>query len=76
MSLAEVLEATHGRLLSGPAAAVFERLVICLVPGLGTLIVVLLGLVTAGSEQTTGEPSGAILAARIPAVHLLATLFG
>ena len=50
---------------------VFVLLVICLVLGLGTFIVVLLGLVTAGSEQTTGEPSGAILAS-----HLLAALFG
>ena len=49
---------------------VFVLLVICLVLGLGTFIVVLIGLVTAGSEQTTGEPSGAILGA-----HWLAALF-
>jgi hypothetical protein len=40
---------------------VFVLLVICLVLGLGTFLAVLFGLVTAGSDQTTGEPSGAIL---------------
>ncbi|MGN6867051.1 MAG: hypothetical protein ACTHMY_01480 [Solirubrobacteraceae bacterium] len=39
---------------------VFVLLVICLVLGLGTFLAVLFGLVTAGSDQTTGEPSGAI----------------
>lgn len=42
---------------------VFALLVICLVLGLGTFIAVLVALVTAGSDQTTGEPSGAILGA-------------
>jgi hypothetical protein len=40
---------------------VFVLLVICLILGLGTFLAVLFGLVTAGSDQTTGEPSGAIL---------------
>ena len=53
----------------------FVLLVICLVLGLGTFIVVLLGLVTAGSDQTTGEPSGAILGAHAAGLRLLA-LFG
>src|SRR5262249_41756882 len=55
---------------------VLVLLVICLVLGLGTFFVVLLGLVTAGSDQTTGEPSGAVLGAHSPAMHLLAALFG
>jgi hypothetical protein len=38
-------------------------LVICLVLGIGTFLVVLFGLATAGSDQTTGEPSGVILGA-------------
>ena len=41
---------------------VFVLLIICLVLGLGTFLAVLFGLVTASSDQTTGEPSGAILA--------------
>jgi hypothetical protein len=40
---------------------VFVLLVLCLVLGIGTFIAVLIGLVTAGSSQTTGEPSGAVL---------------
>jgi hypothetical protein len=40
---------------------VFVLLVICLVLGIGTFVAVLIGLITAGSDQTTGEPSGAIL---------------
>jgi hypothetical protein len=40
---------------------VFVLLIICLVLGLGTFLAVLFGLVTAHSDQTTGEPSGAIL---------------
>jgi len=39
-------------------------LAICLVLGLGTFIAVLIALVTAPTGQTTGEPSGVILAAR------------
>jgi hypothetical protein len=38
-------------------------LVICVVLGLGTFLVVLFGLVTAPTDKTTGEPSGAVLAA-------------
>jgi hypothetical protein len=38
-------------------------LVICLMLGIGTFLVVLFGLATAGSDQTTGEPSGVILGA-------------
>jgi hypothetical protein len=41
---------------------VLVLLVICLVLGLGTFFAVLFGLVSAGSDQTTGEPSGTILA--------------
>jgi hypothetical protein len=40
---------------------VFVLLVVCLVLGIGTFLVVLFGLVTAGPDQTTGEPTGAIL---------------
>jgi hypothetical protein len=39
-------------------------LVICLVLGVGTFIAVIVALVTAPSDQTTGEPSGAILGAQ------------
>ena len=39
--------------------------VVCLVLGLGTFLAVLFGLVTASSDQTTGEPSGAILGAHV-----------
>jgi hypothetical protein len=42
---------------------VFVLLVVCLVLGIGTFLAVLFGLVTAGSDQTTGEPSGAVLGA-------------
>lgn len=44
---------------------VFALLVICLVLGLGTFLAVVIGLLTAGSGQTTGEPSGAILGVRL-----------
>jgi len=40
---------------------VFVLLVVCLVLGIGTFVAVLIALATAGSDQTTGEPSGAIL---------------
>jgi hypothetical protein len=40
---------------------VFVLLVVCLVLGLGTFLAVLISLVTAGSGQTTGEPSGVII---------------
>ena len=39
-------------------------LVICIVLGLGTFIAVIVALVTASTDQTTGEPSGAILGAQ------------
>ena len=39
-------------------------LIICLVLGLGTFIAVLIALATAPTDQTTGEPSGAILGAQ------------
>jgi hypothetical protein len=39
---------------------VFVLLVICLVLGLGTFLAVVFGLITAGSTQTNGEPSGVI----------------
>jgi hypothetical protein len=42
---------------------VLVLLVICLVLGIGTFLVVLFGLATAPSDQTTGEPSGVILGA-------------
>jgi hypothetical protein len=42
----------------------FVLLIVCLVLGLGTFLAVLFGLVTAPSDQTTGEPSGAILGAQ------------
>jgi hypothetical protein len=39
---------------------VLVLLVVCLVLGLGTFFAVIFGLITAGSSQTTGEPSGVI----------------
>lgn len=39
---------------------VFVLLVVCVVLGLGTFIAVIISLITAGSTQTTGEPSGVI----------------
>ena len=42
---------------------VLVLLIVCIVLGLGTFIAVVIGLVTAPTDQTTGEPSGAILAA-------------
>jgi hypothetical protein len=38
-------------------------LVVCLVLGIGTFLAVVISLVTAPTDQTTGEPSGAILGA-------------
>lgn len=35
-------------------------LVICIVLGLGTFLAVILGLITAPSSTTTGEPSGTV----------------
>jgi len=42
---------------------VLVLLVICLVLGIGTFLVVVFGLATAPTDQTTGEPSGAIMGA-------------
>lgn len=41
---------------------VFLLVVISLVLGIGTFLAVIFGLITAPTDQTTGEPSGAILA--------------
>jgi hypothetical protein len=35
-------------------------LVVCLILGLGTFLVVMFGLISAGSTTTTGEPEGLI----------------
>jgi hypothetical protein len=43
---------------------VLVLLIICIVLGLGTFIAVVIGLVTAPTDQTTGEPSGSILGAQ------------
>jgi hypothetical protein len=47
---------------------VLVLLVICLVLGLGTFLAVLFGLVSAGSDTTSGDPSGviALLGAIVP----------
>ena len=50
-------------------------LMICIVLGLGTFIAVLVALVTAPAAQTTGEPSGAIMAAHA-ALQALRAVFG
>ncbi len=39
---------------------VFVLFVICVVLGLGTFLAVIFGLISAGSNTTSGEPSGAI----------------
>jgi hypothetical protein len=39
--------------------------IICLVLGLGTFLVVVFGLLSAGSSKTTGEPSGVIALATV-----------
>jgi hypothetical protein len=39
---------------------VLALLVICVVLGLGTFVAVLFGLVSSGSDVTTGDPSGVI----------------
>jgi hypothetical protein len=46
---------------------VFVLLVICVVLGMGTFLAVIFGLIGAGSNTTTGEPSGALL----PALRLI-----
>jgi len=50
-------------LRANPQALVL--LVICLVLGLGTFLAVVVALLTAGSDQTTGEPSGIIFVAHV-----------
>jgi hypothetical protein len=52
---------------------VFLLVVICVILGLGTFIAVVVGLATSGQSAPTGEPSGAILAAR---ALLAQALFG
>lgn len=47
---------------------VLVLLVVCLVLGLGTFVAVLIALLTAGSVQTTGEPSGVILGTHVIAL--------
>ena len=56
---------------------VFVLVVICIVLGFGTFLAVVLGLLTAGSGQTTGEPSGAVMRAYalIAGTHALITGF-
>ncbi len=39
---------------------VLVLLIVCVVLGLGTFLVVVIALITAGSTKTTGEPSGVI----------------
>ena len=53
---------------------VLALLVVCLVLGIGTFLVVVFGLVTAPTDQTTGEPSGAILGAHLGLQALRAAL--
>ena len=43
-------------------------LVICLVLGLGTALIVLFGIVSAGSTRTTGQPEGLITAFQLLAI--------
>ena len=47
-------------LRANPQVAVL--LVVCVVLGLGTFLVVVIALATAGSSTTNGEPSGAVQA--------------
>jgi hypothetical protein len=49
-------------LRANPQVAVL--VVICIVLGFGTFVAVVIGLVTAPTDQTTGEPSGAMLGAQ------------
>jgi hypothetical protein len=51
-------------------------LVICVVLGLGTFIAVIVALITAPTDQTTGEPSGVILGAQAGWHAVQATLAG
>ncbi len=45
---------------------VFVLLLICVVLGVGTFLAVIFGLISAGSNTPSGEPSGAL-----PIVHAL-----
>jgi hypothetical protein len=45
---------------------VFVLLLICVVLGVGTFLAVIFGLISSGSNTTSGEPSGAL-----PIVHAL-----
>jgi hypothetical protein len=50
-------------------------LVICVVLGLGTFLAVIYGLLTAGSDTTTGDPSGVIaIAWQLPHAAVLGPL--
>lgn len=40
---------------------VLVLLVVCLVLGIGTFLAVIFGLLSAGNQPVTGEPSGAVL---------------
>jgi hypothetical protein len=61
-------------LRANPQATVL--LVICIVLGLGTFLAVVVALLTAGSDQTTGEPSGVIFAAHAAVAVLHAVFSG
>jgi hypothetical protein len=39
---------------------VFALVVVCIVLGLGAALIVIFGIISAGSTTTTGEPSGAV----------------
>ena len=47
---------------------VLALLIVCLVLGLGTFLVVMYGLISAGSTTTTGEPEGVIAMLRLLAM--------
>jgi len=44
---------------------VLVLLIVCLILGLGTFLAVVLGLITAGSSTTNGEPSGGLMLLRV-----------
>jgi hypothetical protein len=44
-------------------------LIICVVLGLGTFLVVMVALITSGSDKTTGDPSGVIVALQVLTGH-------
>jgi hypothetical protein len=45
---------------------VLVLLLVCVVLGLGTFLAVVIGLLSSGPGQVTGEPSGLVLALRTP----------